>query len=157
MTKSISSASAKATPKTAAEADTNGTPPTEETSEDISGASTTWVVVTTDGKQARVTVSGSDNGRISYGRSSHRDGAEVRFYRNSTTKVYDAVIPNVMAISNTRVTIEEIVDPEKVKAEETFLKARAKVEERRAKEALERVSELIVKREYADGTEPIDF
>lgn len=151
MTKSISSASAKGTLKMADEPDTSGTPPTETTSEDTSGGFTEWTVKVTTGERFVVTLPG--DGRISYGRSASRDGAEVRFYRNQSSKHYDAVIPGVLSIYSQRVDIRPApklkAEEEREKADKLLAEMR---EKKRADKMLAEVSEMIVRRDYAEGS-----
>lgn len=152
MTKSTSSVSARDIPKMVDVQDTSGIQPIETISEDTSGAYTVWTLLDTSGKRWTVTLPG--DGRISYGRGPSRDGAEVRFYRNQTTKFYDAVVPNVLTIARERVMIERAPKTaEEVAAEvekETYL---TKVGKKREKEMLEEISSMIVRRDYAEGVD----
>lgn len=106
MTKSISSRSAKATPKMAAGPDINGTPPTDPFSE-ITSERMVWMAEMTDGTRKRLTLLGG-KGRVSFSRGSRGDGGEARFYRNESTKTYDAVLSGVVNIYSERVILETI-------------------------------------------------
>jgi hypothetical protein len=96
----------------AAEPDTNGTPLTVPGSEIISAAleETTWTVEFGASKRKRITIFGG-RGRISYSRGSRGDGGEARFYRNESTKTYDAVMSGVVAIYSDRCAIEDVSAP----------------------------------------------
>ena len=111
MTTSTSSRSAKATPKTAAEQASNGTQP-EEIEQPSGTTSTRWVVTDSDGKQTAYGIDG--DGRISYSRGANGRGGELRIYRNSSTKVYDAVISDVVKVVSHRVNVSVISMPSMV-------------------------------------------
>ena len=106
MTNVTSSRSVKGTPKTDDEPDTNGTPLTDNSSESISLFKTTqWVLEMEAGPKRRLTVEGG-RGRVSFSRGARSMGGEARFYRNESTKVYDAVVSGVTAIFSDRCKIE---------------------------------------------------
>ena len=90
----------------AAEPDINGTPPTGPSSEIIS-ESMVWMAEMTDGTRKRLTLLGG-KGRVSFSRGSRGDGGEARFYRNESTKTYDAVLSGVVNIYSERVILETI-------------------------------------------------
>ncbi len=111
MTKVTLSRSVKGTPKTEDEPDTNGTPLTDNSSESISLFKTTqWVLEMEAGPKRRLTVNGG-RGRVSFSRGQARLGGEARFYRNESTKVYDAVVSGVVAIYSDRCKIETATYP----------------------------------------------
>lgn len=130
--------------------DVSGTLPTAPISAPTSLGSTTWSVTLTDGKTYLVSTPG-EHGRISYANDPRSAAATVRFYRDGTTKTFDAVIPSVVMVSNNNVTITE---PEKTEEEKAREEAREKKiearKETRAKEALVEITEAIVRREYAE-------
>jgi len=144
--KSTSSRSVKVIPKTEDVPDTSGTPPTEETSETTSAGYTEWTVMTGAGKRMKVTLPG-DRGRISYGRAASRGFAEVRFYANPTTKIFDVVLPDVEMIWSDRALVEDLGKaPSIIEAEEVRDKFEKSMEERR----IRRVTDAILLREYPD-------
>jgi hypothetical protein len=106
VTSVTSSRSVKGTPKTEGEADTNGTQPIEGSSESISlFKKTAWVLEMEAGPKRRLTVEGG-RGRVSFSRGARSMGGEARFYRNESTKVYDAVVSGVVAIYSDRCAVE---------------------------------------------------
>lgn len=106
MTSVTSSRSVKGTPKTEDEPDTNGTQPIEGSSESISLFKTTaWILEMEAGPKRRLTVEGG-RGRVSFSRGARSMGGEARFYRNESTKVYDAIVSGVTAIYSDRCKIE---------------------------------------------------
>ena len=113
MTRNTSSRSVKATPKMAEEPDTNGIPLTDPSSETTSEKSTKWLIRRISGDEIHLRVEGG-RGRVSF-TSSGRSGGEARFYRNETTKVFDAVITGVESILSDRCTWDEIPPAPKIK------------------------------------------
>lgn len=151
--KDTSSLFARGTPSEAYAEDTSGTPPIEEKSATTSEGFTEWAIQMVNGDKYIVKIPG--DGRISYGRSSSRDGGDVRFYRNQTTKTYDAVIPNVAMVFSNRVTIEKAAPTEaEANLERVREEIRAVREKRQAETALKELTEAIVRREYAEAEEP---
>ena len=136
------SRSAKGIPKTDAEPESSGIPPTDPSSESISGTYTEWIVQLSDEQRLIVRVPGL-HGRISYGRSPSRSGAEVRFYRTQTAKSYAAVIPDVAAIYASDVSIES---SPKTAADIAKDEVQQAIEQLR----IERVTEAIVKRTFEE-------
>jgi hypothetical protein len=144
-----SSRSAKAIPRMARELVASGTPPIDPVSASTSEGSTEWTIVTTSDERFLITLPG--DGRISYGRSPSRDGAEIRFYRNQSTKTYDAVIPNVLMVWSNRVTIEKAPQTTEALEREAKREREAKAFE---KERMEKVAEAIVARTYLEPGGP---
>lgn len=109
MTKSISSRSAKGIPKTAEEPDSNGTLPTDRSSEDISEGlvAKKWMVTFTDGSRKTLTIFGG-RGRVSFTSPRTGRGGEARFYRNETTKTYEAVYTGIANIVSDRVSVDDL-------------------------------------------------
>ena len=118
MTKATSSRSANGTTSDT-EPEPTGQPVTEPTSEDTSGESTRWMVQFDDGRLPVEVVVQGGRGRVSY---SHTPGAgrspgEARFYRNESTKTFDAVLTGVKDIWSDRVIIvqhSEQLSPEPI-------------------------------------------
>lgn len=104
MTTSTSSRSAKATPKTAAEPDTNGTQP-EEIESPFVATSTTWRVTDSQGLITEYNIPG--NGRISFSAAPHSNG-ELRIYRNESTKVFEAVVRDVQNVVSSKVVVKQV-------------------------------------------------
>lgn len=154
--KSISFAFAKGIPKAVLAEDINGTQHIEEKSAAISEGFTEWNIQLLSGEKYVVKIEGK--GRISYGRSSSRSGADVRFYRNQATKHYDAVIPEVMSVFSNHVSIEKApLSAEEKIAEERHEVEKAKWEKKRAAETMEAMAEAIIRRDYAKTEEEEDF
>jgi hypothetical protein len=109
VTKSISSRSAKATPKMVAEPVINGTPPTDESSESTLRPleTTSWTIRYSDRSMKKLTIFGG-KGRVSFSRGTRGDGGEARFYRNESTKVYDAVVTGVESIVSERAVLTDM-------------------------------------------------
>ena len=108
----------------------------------ISTASTTWIVVMTNEERYTVRVPGYD-GRISYGRNPSRGGADVRFYPNQTTKNYVAVMADVLTVIKSGVSV--------LKAPKSAAEMeREKLAEEIEKVRIEKVTEAIVKRTFAE-------
>jgi hypothetical protein len=146
-----SSRSVKLTRRPEVTVASSGTPVIEPVSATTSEESTAWTIVTTADERYVITLPG--DGRISYGRSPSRDGAEIRFYRNQSTKTYDAVIPNVLMVWSNRVSIEKAPPTEEqAKRESMRLAIEAEDEKRR----MEEVTAAIVRREFA-AEEEIPF
>lgn len=105
------------------------------------GVVTRWTVKTMNDEVHYVTLPG--HGRISYGRATHGQGADVRFYKNQTTKFYDAVLPNVFSIHSEIVKVERApLSPGQQAAEDLRQERVSKAEER----AAERVAEAIARK-----------
>ena len=147
--KSTSSRSVRGTPKMALAPGDSGTPPIAESSAFSFTGYTEWTVTLMGGERYVVTLPG-DRGRVSYGQSPHRSGAEVRFYRDESTKVFEAVIPGVMTIVSNRVTVSKAPPTAEDEARE---KAREEIAREYTKVALDRVAEAIVRRDYSEPEE----
>ena len=145
-----SSRSARVIRREEAVAVTSGIPLTDPSSETSSGTYTEWIVQLTDEKRYIVKIPGL-NGRITYGRSPSRSGAEVRFYRTQTAKSYAAVIPEVFSISASDVTIELAPKSTEERASEL---ARETILKEMEKDRMEKVAEAIVARTYLDPGGP---
>jgi len=145
-----SSRSAKVIRKKDEEPVPSGIPLIDPSSETSSGPYTEWIVQLTDEKRYIVKIPG-ENGRITYGRSPSRSGAEVRFYRTQTAKSYAAVIPEVFSISASDVTIERAVKSTEERASEF---ARETMLKEMEKERTERIAEAIVARTYTEPGGP---
>ena len=87
------------------EADETGQPVTEENSGSIWG-STTWLVKIERGDEVLLTIEGG-RGRVSYSRGQRGEG-EARFYRNESTKTFDAVLTGVSAVLSDRCTLRPV-------------------------------------------------
>lgn len=66
-----------------------------------------WTVTLEGGSEREIVISGG-KGRVSYSENI-RTGGTARFYRNETTKVYDAVFSGVRSIVSERVTVVKTV------------------------------------------------
>jgi hypothetical protein len=100
VTKGTSSPSAGTTISEPVE-DETGPQPTDPPYGSILG-STTWDVRLSDGSRTLLKIEGG-SGRVSF--TSQRNGGEARFYRNETTKVYDAVMTGIKEIYSDRCTV----------------------------------------------------
>ena len=142
MTSTTSSRSAKGTPKTAGAADTNGTPPTDPTSELTSGV-TEWTLDMVDGNRKRVRVLG-ENGRVTFGRGVPRlgsgAGGDVRIYRTQSAKGYDAYISGVLNVWSDKVLVDDLgKSPEAERLETAKAEKKAKLEAKRMASVLDAV------------------
>lgn len=150
--KGTSSRSVKGIPRMALDEADSGIPPIDPTSATTFEGSTAWTIKLLSGETYVVRIPG--DGRISYGRSMHRDGAEVRFYRNQTTKTYDAVIPNVVMVVSNRVTIEKpTLSAEEAAAEKAKEEAQKAAEKEHAELVVKSLTEAIVRRDYVEPEE----
>ena len=140
--KSTLSRSVRVTPRTEPEPDTSGTPPTEPSS---ASTYTIWTAVLDTGEIRQVKLPG--DGRISYG-GSIRGTTQVRFYRNQTTKFYDAVVSGVTDVYSQRVEVEDMGKTTAAKAAET---AREAWEAKRATEAAKYLADKMIAGTYGSA------
>ena len=144
--KSTSSVSAKAIQKMALVEGSSGTLPTGPVSASISEGFTEWTVTMSDSTVRMVRLPG-ENGRISFSADPRSGGNVVRFYRDSTTKIFDAVLPGVWTVWSNRVDISEPIKSAEIIEREERNAAEIKAYEMTR---IEKIAASIVKREYSD-------
>ena len=110
-----------------------------------SSSYTVWTAVLNSGEIRQISLPG--DGRVSYG-GNGRGSTQVRFYRNQTTKFYDAVIADVQDIYSQRVEIEDMGKTTAAKAAE---EAREKWEKERSKETAKYLADRMLSGTYGSA------